>query len=99
MENKNTTLLNDHLKSLQGMREASTDEFFYTKLKARMEKKLPQQGWNFPLKPVWIIGTLVFLLIINGIILKQKFNLKKTNTEISPSYSLQNFVEDYKLGI
>ena len=97
MENKNTTLLNDHLKSLQGMQEASTDEFFYTRLKTRMEKKLQQQGWVFPLKPVWVVGILVFLLIVNGFMLKQKSTM--ITTKFFHLILCKIFVEEFYLSI
>ena len=99
MDKKITPLVDEHLQSLQGMQEAGTDDFFYTRLKARMEKNLPQQGWGFPLKPVWMIGTLVMLLTVNGIMFTQQFTPKKPNAVISPPYTLQNFIDTYNLGI
>ena len=99
MDKKITALVDEHLQSLQGMQEAGTDDFFYTRLKARMEKNLPQLGWGFPLKPVWMIGTLVMLLAVNGIMFTQQFTPKKSNAVISPPYTLQNFIDTYNLGI
>ena len=99
MKTKLTALVDEHLQSLQGMQEAGTDDFFYTRLKARMEKNLPQQGWGFPLKPVWVVGTLVLLLAVNGIMLTQQFTLKKSTAAISASYTLHNFIDTYNLGI
>ena len=99
MKTKFTPLVDEHLQSLQGMQEVSTDDFFYTRLKSRMEKNLPQQGWGFPLKPVWVIGTLVLLLMTNAVMLTQQWNPKKSTNAISPSSSLQNFAEEFNLGI
>ena len=98
MNKISTPLVDEHLQSLQGMKEAATDEFFYTRLKARIERNEPQRGWSFPLKPVWVIGTLTLLLAVNGFMLSQKFKTKETATTTSGS-SLQNFAESYDQNI
>ena len=91
MERKSTSLVDEHLQTLQGMQEAGTDDFFYTRLKARMEKENSQPGWSFPLKPVWVVGTLALLLAVNGFMLSQQFKTKST----SSASSLQRFAESY----
>ena len=93
MKRQSTLLVDEHLQSLRGMQEAGTDDFFYTRLRGRMEKNQAQQGWNFPLKPAWIVGTLALLLAINGFMLSQQFKTNKTKT--STSSTLQNFAESY----
>jgi hypothetical protein len=93
MEKNTTPMLDEHLQAIQGMTEAGTDEFFYTRLKARMQKEQPQQGWNFPLKPVWIVGTLVLLLAVNGFMLTQQSRTKKASA--AAATSLQGFAESY----
>ena len=91
MERKSTPLVDEHLQSMLGIKEVGTDDFFYTRLKARMEKENSRQGWNFPLKPVWIVGTLALLLAVNGFMLSQQFKTKST----SSAASLQRFAESY----
>lgn len=91
MEKKSTPLVDEHLQSMQGMKEAGTDNFFYTRLKAKMEKEKSQQGWGFPLKPVWVVGTLALLLAVNGFMLLQQSKTKSTTA----ASSLQNFAESY----
>ena len=98
MEKKSTPLVDQHLQSIQGMQEAGTDDFFYIRLKAKMlarqsggEKENSQPGWSFPLKPVWIVGTLALLLAVNGFMLSQQFKTKST----SSAASLQRFAESY----
>lgn len=88
-----TNMVDDHLKALTGMQEAETDPFFYTRLKARMENRQMQQGWNFPVKPVWLISTLLLLLIINGFVITQQFKTK--NTAVTTGSSLQSFAASY----
>lgn len=93
MEKSTTPLVDEHLRSIAGMQEAGTDDFFYTRLKARMEKGQSQQGWVFPLRPVWIVGTLSLLLVVNGFMLAQNFKDKKTSA--ATTSSLQGFAESY----
>ena len=105
MKKKSTPLVDEHLQSIRGMQEMPTDDFFYTRLKARMlarqtggEKEKSQPGWSFPLKPVWVVGTLALLLTVNGFMLLQKSKTKETKSAISAS-SLQNFAESYDQSI
>lgn len=98
MKKISTPLVDDHLKSMVGMQEAGTDDFFYTRLKARMEIEKPQQGWSFPLKPVWVVSTLALLLAVNGFMLSKQLKAKKATTTASSS-SLQNFAELYDQSI
>ena len=98
MKKNSTPLVDEHLQSIQGMQEAGTDDFFYTRLKARIDKERSEQGWSLPLKPVWVLSTLVLLLAINGITLLQQAKTKATNAGVSTS-SLQNFAESYDQSI
>ncbi|MBK9570572.1 MAG: hypothetical protein IPO53_12125 [Chitinophagaceae bacterium] len=98
MKKNFTPLVDEHLQSIQGMQEAGTDDFFYTRLRARIDKERSEQGWSLPLKPVWILSTLVLLLVLNGITLLQQAKTKTTNTGVSTS-SLQNFAESYDQSI
>jgi hypothetical protein len=93
MKRNSTPLVDEHLQSLLGMQEATTDDFFYTRLKGRMQGNGSRQGWSLPLKPVWVIGTLAVLLAVNGFMLSQQFKTSKIKT--AASSTLQNFAESY----
>ena len=99
MEKKDTSLIDEHLESLQGMKEAGTDEFFFTRLKARMSSLDTTGGLRvkpqtrFILKPVWVISVLVVLLGINGYMLSQQS--KSGQADQSNSYSVQGFAQSY----
>jgi hypothetical protein len=71
MKNIPKTSLEDHLELLGGMKEIGTDDFFYTRLKARMEERNQQKNWNLPLNPAFLIGILFAFLVINSILLMQ----------------------------
>jgi hypothetical protein len=97
MKKKSTPLVDEHLQSLEGMQDTGTDDFFYTRLKARMQRELVQDNWSFPLKPVWIVGTMTLLLAINVFMLSQQFKAKSTTP--AASSSLQGFAESYDQSI
>src|SRR5262245_56798288 len=93
MKKNSTPLVDEHLESLLGMQEANTDDFFYTRLKGRMQQAEPK-GWSLPLRPVWVISTLVLLLAVNGFMISQQVKTKALSTASSGN-SLQNFAESY----
>jgi hypothetical protein len=97
MKKKSTSLLDEHLQSLDGMKEAGTDDFFYTRLRARMQRELVRDNWSFPLKPVWIVGTMTLLLAINVFMLSQQLKVKSTTS--AAGSSLQGFAESYDQAI
>jgi len=98
MKQKETPLVDEHLLSFRNMKEATTDPFFYTRLKVKMERRQGQSGWNFPLKPVWVIGSLALLLALNGIMLVRQLKTSKTETSATGS-SLQSFAASYDQSI
>jgi len=93
MEKNTTPLVDQHLQTMQGMQEVGTDDFFYTRLKARMDKEQQAQGWSLPLKPVWIAGALTLLLAVNGLMLVQQSRSNKKPKETASS--IQTFAESY----
>lgn len=97
MKQKSTPLVDGHLQSLHEMKDAVTDEFFYTRLKARMEREASKQGWNFPLKPVWVVGSLALLLAANVFMLSQQYTTRETTT--TATSSLQSFAQSYDQAI
>jgi hypothetical protein len=101
-KNIHTPLVDEHLEALKGMQEATTDPFFYTRLEARMSKRFASnKGWQFPLKPVWLIGILVLTLAVNGYMIAQQLNREeeKQVTTDAASSLIQNFAEVYNLNI
>ncbi|MFT3932207.1 MAG: hypothetical protein QM726_01225 [Chitinophagaceae bacterium] len=97
MEDKNTNrnFLNEYLQSIEGMQDAEPNPFFYTRLQAAMKK---EPGWQFPLKPAWIISGLAFLLLVNTFIITHRFTKSEQQPSIE-SNSLQGFAEAYDLSI
>jgi hypothetical protein len=86
-----TQLVDTYLESVQGMQEATTDPFFYTRLRVKMDRK------QRSLKPVWMVAGLSLLLIINGFLLAQQFTVRQG--QVATSSPLQSFAASYDLTI
>ena len=90
-----TPLADEHLESIQQIKEAETDPFFYTRLKARMENETGE--WSFPLKPIWVVSMLFIFLFINTFFLVTQSSGNKEMT--TSGSSVQNFANEYDLTV
>ena len=96
----NNEQLEKQLQVLTELKEVGTDDFFYTRLKARMEKDSESTFWAFRLKPVWVMAVLLIMLIFNGWMLFTNLQSSETtsNTNALASLALQyesNLVVNY----
>lgn len=92
MKRKSTIPLDEHLPILNEMVEVGTDDFFYTRLKARLEKEADNTVWSFPVKPAWVIAALFILLAVNCFTLISQHNSKDIQNESS---TIQSFAASY----
>lgn len=92
-----TPITEEYLKSIEGMNEAEASPFFYTKLKARMEKETEEKkGWIFQLKPAYIIAMLLIFLSINSFVVINQVQSKKAE---ATSSTLKSFANSYNLTV
>ena len=96
MKNTSTSVLEDHLQLLDNMQEVGTDEFFYTRLRARMEAQKAGEEWGFMIRPAMAIAALSLLLVLNAFLLFQFSSTEKSQAE---GYSIQRFAADYNQSI
>ncbi|HQU56774.1 MAG: hypothetical protein R2796_06775 [Chitinophagaceae bacterium] len=94
MENKKDHI-EEILGSLDNVQRATAPDFFYTRLKARMEKGLEepvQKSWT--LRPAFILVTLLLVLALNA------FVIFKGNASLSSSDNdtMQSIASDYSLN-
>lgn len=95
-KNLRTPLVDEYLQSLENIRGAETDPFFYTRLKARMERKTGNEPAT-ALQPVWLVSLLTLFLFINSFFLiTQTGRNKETTPQAS---SLQTFASGYDLSV
>ncbi len=91
MKKRSTPNLDEHLQVLNQMREVGTDDFFYTRLRGRLQHTSSPPGWVLPFKPVWVLGLLLILLAVNGYVLRQEQKEKRYET----TYTIQEFAQLY----
>jgi hypothetical protein len=96
MNKSSNSLLDDHLQLLDNIQEVGTDEFFYTRLKARMEARKAGEEWGFVVRPAMAIAALSLLLVLNGFLFFQFSSKEKSQAE---GYSIQRFASDYNQSI
>ena len=70
MNTENNKRVDDILNSLDGIKRASPREFFYTRLKSRMEKELlPAPARPGFLRPAFVFPALAFVLALNAFVI------------------------------
>lgn len=97
MDNKKNKTTEEVLSSLDDIKKATMPDFFYTRLKARMEKgyePVAKKSWIF--RPVYAVAALLLVLFINAaVIFKNKETKEGVNPEIE---SLQSIAAEYNLN-
>ena len=86
------------LNSLDGMMKATAPDFFYTRLKARMEKGYePVRKKQGALRPVFAFAALAVVLLVNAAVILKK---ESGNEVISnnDNDSLQSIAAEYRLN-
>lgn len=68
----------NELSILSSMKEVSPPNFFYTRLKARMDSNSIFTELQFPIKPVLVICGLTLFLLINTLFLERNTNEPNT---------------------
>jgi hypothetical protein len=93
MKEKDTSLLDSHLESLNKMEVADPGEFFYTRVRARMERNLMERSTAriYSFRPGWTVAVLAILLVVNGFLLSQQHR-----NRVEPNNNpLQSFAASY----
>lgn len=96
--NKNDRI-EDILTSLDGIKKVAAPNFFYTRLKARMETRLEgdaavQRPWI--LRPVFALAVLVAVLLVNAAVILQKNEAPDTIS--NDTETLQSIAAEYSLN-
>jgi hypothetical protein len=89
-----TPLTDEYLQSLQGIQPTETDPYFYTRLRARMEKGQEPAG-SFLLKPVLAVAALSIVLLLNTLtILQQKTS---TPQPVNSTETIDDFSREFNI--
>lgn len=88
------------LNSLDGIQQAEAPNFFHTRLKAKMEKKLLQQPSGFVARrPVVILSALLLLLAFNITFLlpAKQYNNETEAQTVNQKADLESFMAAYNI--
>jgi hypothetical protein len=97
MNNERNSKIEEILGSLDGSKKASIPAFFYTRLRARMEKGIEsdtKKPWI--LRPVFAVSVLAIVLLINGLVIFSSETGKETTT--NDTETLQSIAAEYSLN-
>lgn len=87
------------LSSLDGSKRAAAPNFFYTRLKARMEKGLVKNNTReWMLRPVYIVSALLVVLAINAFVFLKGDNETSTATADNNESVQQSIAAEYNLN-
>ena len=98
MRTESNKKVEEILESLDGIKRANAPDFFYIRLKARMEKNiLPAPARPWLLRPVYALGALVLVLLVNAAVIITKNNSAEAISN-NDSETLQSIAADYNLN-
>ena len=86
--------IEDILNSLDGSHRAAAPDFFYTRLKARME---PAVKPSWILRPVFALAGLVVVLLVNAAVILAG-DAASENTAVADTESIQSIAAEYRLN-
>ncbi len=98
METKRNNNIEDILNSLDGSQRAAAPNFFYTRLKAKMEKGIEvktKRSWM--LRPAYVVAGLLLILALNTVVFLKNSNAETAIAEDS-DISQQSIAAEYNLN-
>ena len=97
MNNEKNKKIEEILGSLDNCQPAAAPDFFYTRLKARMQKgmEIPSvRTWG--LRPVYALVLLTLVLVVNGFVIFEKNDTSRDTT--ADNESVQTIAAEYSLN-
>jgi hypothetical protein len=100
MDNERNKRMEELLGSLDGAKRAEAPDFFYTRLRARLEKELTKNvKRDWILKPVYIVTTLLLVISINVFVFLRGRDETPTNAIADNNESVQQSIaSEYSLN-
>ena len=98
MNTERNKRIEEALNSLDGCKRATAPDFFYTRLRARMERELTKKtSRNWVLRPVYIVSALFLVLAINVFVLLSGQNETTAAADNNESFQ-QSIAAEYNLN-
>jgi hypothetical protein len=100
MDTKRNNRVEETLNSLDGCKRATAPDFFYTRLRARMERELTSKSKsrNWVLRPVYIVSALFLVLALNVFVLLSGQDETTTTTADNNESFQQSMASEYNLN-
>jgi hypothetical protein len=102
METRTPPTTDDILNSFDKLQRAQVPPFFYTRLKARMEKGLePETPSSWLLRPVYALSALIVVLAINAYVIFGKATSNDNNNTsmaTTEGETMQSLASDFSLN-
>jgi hypothetical protein len=95
MNTEKNKKIEDILSSLDGAKRATISDFFYTRLKAKMESNPVNKSWL--LKPAYAFAALALILLMNVFVLLQNNNSPAEQVVDNTDFE-QTLASDYSLN-
>src|SRR5258706_14115024 len=96
MNNEKTHRIEEILNSLDSSRRAPAPDFFYSRLKARMQRGFERGSKRWILRPVYALAVLVLVLIVNiTVMLSSK---QATDNTATDNETAQTIAAEYNLN-
>ncbi|MBI5371261.1 MAG: hypothetical protein HZA79_04440 [Sphingobacteriales bacterium] len=97
MNTEKENRIEEILNSLDGCTRAEAPAFFYTRLKARMEKEtITASSWM--LRPAYTLAGLLLILAINILVLYNRNTTFNESTAGVETESIQSLAAEYRLN-
>ena len=91
MKNINDDQLEHDLNIISNLKEVNAPDFFYTRLKATMEKEAKSEQFEGFAKPIAVICILTLFLFINSLIMEKE----SSNIHSSSNHDIEAFAASY----
>ena len=97
MEKQNINKIDSILNSLDKVERAAAPDFFFTRLKARMENELlPARGVFAKLRPAYAMVAWMLILFINAVVIfSQKQSVDAASNE---NETMQSIASEYRIN-
>lgn len=98
MDTRKENSIDEILNSLDGCTQATAPDFFYTRLKARMEKEAaPAARTSWVLRPAYAFAGMAIILLINVLAVFNQPNTEE-NTATTEVDTFQSLAAEYRLN-
>ncbi len=99
MNTQKDKMIDEILNSLDGCTPATAPDFFYTRLKARMEKEAAPVRTFWMLRPAYALAGIAIILLINVIaVFNQPAPVAEDSTATTETDSFQSLAAEYRLN-